>query len=147
MPMATSRANRAPPTTRRPATDEPLPRERARAGPLTVSGSRTRFSIAATQPPRRPAQTAATKAHGAPFGNTSAGQGSTFQTWDQAYSAASPMVPVHAPRMAPHPVGGHGTDPLDHQRLDEVEREVRRRVAEDATDDQREAAAHQQEDQ
>ena len=43
----------------------------------------------------------ATKAHGAPFGNTSAGQGSTFQTWDQAYSAASPMVPMPAPQMAP----------------------------------------------
>ena len=66
------------------------------------------------------------------------------------YSAAMPIVPIRPPDAAPKTSGrsrgdAQGDD-LDEQRLDDVEREARRRLAEHRADEDRDHAADDEEE-
>ena len=78
-------------------------------------------------------------------GSSESFHGIGIQTCDQAHSAARPIVPISAPAIAPFTTGlrppARSEDRLDQQRLDDVEREVRRDLAPDDADHERQEAA------
>ena len=78
------------------------------------------------------------------------GHGIGIQTCDHPYSATSPTVPISTPAAAPNATGAaarsRSATTSTHERLDEVEREVRHRLAEDVADDQRDRAADDDEE-
>ena len=99
-----------------------------------VGGSR-----APSQAPTHDAATAIASPAISPSGSSAAGHGSGMNTCVQPHSAASPTVPSSAPDAS---ASGSGSlhpqrDELDQQRLDQEEREVRRRLTQDGADEQR----------
>ena len=108
-----------------------------------------RTSEPPTNPPSAPAATAVTRPASAASGSSEAVQGSGIQTWLQPHSAASPIVPIRTPATAPVATGERAPAPAKaastSTRLDQVEREVRRGLAPDDADHQRDQAADEQE--